>query len=196
MPRRVIEIGSGRSSLVISAAINLNSKGALGQKKCTYTIIDPYPWVTATNGLPGLTNLEKERVELVDVSFFEQLDENDVLFIDSGHTVKFGGDVNFLILEVLPRLKPGVLIHFHDINLPYAPPRVYYTNPAFRVFWTEEFLLQAFLVNNKHFEIMLAMNYLQSDHMDKFCEAFPRFNLAANWANSSSLWIRSKSTKV
>lgn len=189
-PRRIIEVGSGNSSIVFSAALALNDRDA-GQKTCNYTIIDPYPGPAVSSGkLYGLDNLIQERVELTDISRFEQLEENDILFIDSGHTVKIGSDVNFLILNVLPRLKPGVIIHFHDINLPMAPPKVYYTNPAFRVFWTEEFLLQAFLTYNEKFKILLALNWIQTDHMDKFCAAFPRFDLATNWATSGSFWIQ------
>ncbi|MGO8822509.1 MAG: class I SAM-dependent methyltransferase, partial [Desulfomonilaceae bacterium] len=141
-PQLVIEIGSGMSSLVISAALRLNANDFSRDVKSSYTIIDPYPGATVTGGLPKLTQLLEQPVELTDVSFFDQLAENDILFIDSSHTVKIGSDVNYLILDVLPRLKPGVVVHFHDINLPYAPPKVYYTNPAFRVFWTEEYLLQ------------------------------------------------------
>jgi len=187
-PKKIIEIGSGYSSLVISAALKNNKSEG---KPCEYSIIDPYPGNTIISGkLLNLSKLIKERVELTDISLFTHLEENDILFIDSGHTVKLGADVNFLILEVLPRLQAGVIIHFHDINLPYPPPEVYYTNSKFRVFWTEEFLLQAFLMFNTKFEILLAMNYIQSKYIDKFSEAFKFFDFEKNWANSGSFWIR------
>jgi hypothetical protein len=134
--------------------------------------------------------LIKERVELTDIKLFDQLRENDVLFIDSSHTVRTGGDVNYLILDVLPRLAPGVIVHFHDISLPYEYSQVYFTNPSFRVFWTEAYLLQAFLSLNSQYEILLAMNYLMSDCLEEFCSAFPHFEPAKNWANSGSFWIR------
>ena len=189
-PRRIIEVGSGNSSLVISAALAINA-GEAGSHPCEYTIVDPYPGPVVSNGkLSGVSNVIKERVELTDPARFEALDDADILFIDSGHTVRIGSDVNYLILEVLPRLKRGVIVHFHDINLPYGPPKAYYTNPAFRVFWTEEFLLQAFLAGNSQYEILLAMNFIQTDHMDQFCAAFSHFDLATNWANSGSFWIR------
>ena len=127
-----------------------------------------------------------------DESIFQQLKENDILFIDSSHTVRIGGDVNNLILDVIPFIKPGVIVHFHDICLPFEYPSVYYTNPAFRVFWTEAYLLQAFLCCNEEFEILLAMNHLQAKHMDKFCQVFPHFDLNMNWGISSSFWIRRK----
>lgn len=189
-PSRIFEIGSGNSSLIISSALEKNRIEGVSSD---YSIIDPYPNAYISNGnLLGVNNLITKKVELSDIHRFETLQENDILFIDSGHTVKIGSDVNFLILEVLPLLQQGVIVHFHDINLPFAPPKTYYTNPAFRMFWTEEFLLQAFLCCNNDFEILLAMNWLQTEHMETFCSAFPGFDLANNWANSGSFWIRRK----
>ena len=140
----MIEVGSGNSSLVISSAIRLNEE-VDSQTRCEYTIIDPYPGKVISGGVPEVTRLIKDRVEIMDIRFFDQLKENDVLFIDSSHTVRIGGDVNFIILDVLPRLAPGVIVHFHDISLPYDYSKVYFTNPIFRVFWMESYLLQAFL---------------------------------------------------
>lgn len=187
-PRHFIEIGSGHSSKVISEALEKNRQDNLSYTS-EYTIIDPYPGEMVSK-LSAVSRLVQEKVECVDLKVFESLGKSDILFVDSSHTVKTGGDVNFIILEVLPRLKPGVLVHFHDINLPYEYPRVYFTNPQFRVFWTEAYLLQAFLAFNSKFEILLAMNYLQADHMNQFCEAFKPFKLEDNWANSGSFWIR------
>lgn len=190
-PEHIIEIGSGFSSLIISSALTLNRKRE-NVAPCDYTIVDPYPGETVSKGLPALEKLEKKRIELIEPEFFEQLVKNDILFVDSGHTVRTGSDVNYLILDVLPRLAPGVIIHFHDIPLPYEYQKVYFTNPAFRMFWTEAYLLQAFLTYNSEFEILLAMEYLMKEHMVDFCAAFPHFALKYNWANSGSFWIRRK----
>ena len=92
--------------------------------------------------------------------------------------------------DVLPRLAPGVIVHFHDISLPYEYSKVYFTNPSFRVFWAEAYLLQAFLSLNNQFEILLAMNYLMKDELKHFSLAFPHFEPEKNWANSGSFWIR------
>jgi len=188
-PRHFIKIGSGFSSRVISKALEINKQENITQTP-EYLIIDPYPDEIVASRLSSMSRLFKEKVECVDLEVFDVLDRDDVLFIDSGHTVRTGGDVNFLILDVLPNLHPGVIVHFHDINLPYEYPKVYFTNPKFRVFWTEAYLLQAFLSLNRDFEVMLAMNYIQTEHMEKFCQAFPHFDLAENWANSGSFWIR------
>jgi hypothetical protein len=93
-----------------------------------------------------------------------------LLFIDSSHVIRMGGDVQFLYLDVLPRLKPGVLVHIHDIQLPYEYPRSY---PP-RYFWTEQYLLQSFLTHNARFEVLLGGHMLQTDHPDVFREVFPR----------------------
>jgi len=190
-PQRIIEVGSGFSSLVISSAIRLNSDES--SQNCDYTIVDPYPRDDHVPGtLPGLTRLIRDRVELLSPSFFDQLAQNDILFIDSSHVSKIGSDVNFLILDVLPRLAPGVAVHFHDIDLPYEYPKVYATNPTFRMFWTEAYLLQAFLTHNDRWEILLGMAYLMKERINAFCSAFPYFDLKRNWANSGSFWIRRK----
>ena len=185
-PARILEIGSGNSSKVISAALRRNAaEGAPAE----YTILDPYP-SDLVRGLPALSRLVAERVELTEIDQFRALGENDILFIDSGHTVRTGGDVNFLYLDVLPRLAPGVIIHVHDIPLPYEYPQVYFTNPSFRVFWTEAYLLQAFLSLNPCFEIMLAMNYLTREHWDAYRAAFPHLDPAVHKATSGSFWMR------
>jgi hypothetical protein len=189
-PRRVIEIGSGNSSLVIAAALGINSRET--GKTTEYAIVDPYPRSVIENSLPELSQLIRQRVELLDVSFFDQLRDKDVLFVDSGHTVRIGGDVNYLVLDVLPRLAGGVLVHFHDIPLPYEYPKVYATNPQFRQFWTEGYLLQAFLSFNREFEILLAMGYLMTEHQAMFRAAFPLYDPSRHRAISHSFWIHRK----
>ena len=190
-PQHFIEIGSGHSSKIISKALEMN-KDDDPSRTPDYIVVDPYPGEIVSKQLSAISRLVKEKVECVDPKLFDVLGENDILFVDSGHTVRTGSDVNFIILEVLPKLRPGVIIHFHDINLPYEYPKVYFTNPQFRMFWTEAYLLQAFLAFNRDFEILLAMNYLQTDHMSDYSRAFPRFKLEENWANSGSFWIRRK----
>ena len=188
-PHTFIEIGSGYSSRVIGGALRLNAEDGFGSK---YIMIDPYPAADLRSNVPYVTQVMEDRVELQDLELFTKLSKNDVLFIDSGHTVRIGGDVNFEILEILPRLSPGVIVHFHDIPMPYEYPRTYATNPRFRMFWTESYLLQAFLCFNKEFEILLAMNYLMSEKLDVFRRAFPHYDPSVHVSNSPSFWIRRK----
>ena len=188
--RRVIEIGSGHSSLVISQALQVNARDDRSYE-CSYTIVDPYPR-KMLKALPGLSEIAAVEVETKDVAFFQSLKRDDILFIDSSHVVRTGGDVNFLYLDVLPLLKPGVLIHCHDIPLPFEYPKAYATNPRFRVFWTEAYLLQAFLAFNADFEVLLALALIQTDHFGEFQKAFPHFSPASTSYQSGSFWIRRK----
>lgn len=188
-PRRVIEIGSGNSSLVIAGAL---SRNADERAETEYIIVDPYPGAIIRKGLPCLTKLFEKRVELMEAELFHRLEANDVLFVDSGHVVRMGGDVNFLILDVLPRLAPGVIIHFHDVGLPYEYAKAYATTPSFRMFWTEAYLLQAFLSCNPSFEILLAMGYLMKERIAAFRSAFPFYDPSVHKAISGSFWIRRK----
>ncbi len=187
-PRLVIEIGSGMSSRVISKALKLN-KGGDGENG-RYIVVDPYPNDAIRTELRDGNELVESRVELLDGRFFEKLGANDILFIDSGHCVRIGGDVNFLFLDVLPRLERGVIVHVHDIGLPYEYSKAYATNEAFRQFWTEQYLLQGFLCFNSEFEVLLAMSYVMTDHHEVFRQSFPHYDPAIHQFKSGSLWMR------
>jgi hypothetical protein len=189
-PRRVFEIGSGGSSRVISAAVVRNHQE--GGQQTEYTVFDPY-LAESTRTLPGVTRLFKDRVETVDIGVFRELHTNDILFIDSGHTVRIGGDVNFLLLDVVPAIRPGVIVHIHDIPMPYEYAEVYYTNPRFRMFWTESYLLQAFLSHNHAFEVLLGMNFLMLDKAAEFRAAMPHFKPEIHGV-SHSFWFRRKAS--
>ncbi|GHV12691.1 hypothetical protein AGMMS49938_05780 [Fibrobacterales bacterium] len=191
-PKRIVEIGSGNSSKVIRQALLDNSSD---DENCefNYTIIDPYCAFDEqmfTGGGINATTL-KIPVEESGIGLFKELEENDILFIDSSHTVCIGGDVNFEILEVLPVLANGVIVHFHDISLPYEYPKIYATNPAFRVFWTESYLLQAFLAFNNQFEILLPVQHLCTKHFDEVRKLYPQMLVPFDWS-SASMWIRRK----
>lgn len=189
-PGKVIEIGSGMSSLVISKAVEMNKTMSGVQGK--HIMVDPYPQDFVKSLSTQGAELTVSRVEMLDPEFFDQLRENDILFIDSSHSVRIGGDVNFLYLDILPRLAPGVVVHIHDINLPYEYPKVYATSETFRQFWTEQYLLQSFLCFNDRYEVMLALNYIMTDHLDSFKKAFPFYNPDLHRFSSSSFWIRHK----
>jgi hypothetical protein len=115
-------------------------------------------------------------VEDIDLEFFSELNSGDVLFTDSSHTVKIGGDVNYLFLEVLPRLKAGVIVHIHDIFLPFDYRRDWVLD-EFR-FWSEQYLLQAFLTFNSEFEVLMANSYMAHEYLDDLKAAFPSLEKA------------------
>jgi hypothetical protein len=178
-PRLIIEIGGGVSSLVLGEATMKNSNGSL-------ICIEPFPQEFLKRGFPGLNSLIEKRVQDVDVAFFSQLRSGDILFIDSSHTVKIGGDVNYLFLEVLPRLNPGVIVHVHDIFFPFDYRRDWVMD-EFR-FWTEQYLLQAFLSFNSQFEVLMANRYLTYNNRKIVRAAFP--SLPA--LGGGSFWMRRK----
>jgi hypothetical protein len=192
-PRLIIEVGSGFSSLVAAEAIAKNKNSAL-------ICIEPFPLDFLRQGFPGLRSLIEKKVEDIGLEFFSQLESGDILFIDSSHTVKIGGDVNYLFLEVLPRLKPGVIVHVHDIFLPFDYRRDW-VKDKFR-FWSEQYLLQAFLTFNSGFEVLMANYYLRYRYLEDLKAAFPNLeNLKAALPNSvkwdgGSFWIRRKPRTV
>jgi Methyltransferase domain len=178
-PRLIIEVGSGFSSLVLGQAAAKNKSSAL-------ICIDPFPHelIRKSNSIPPLRSLIETKVQDVDVEFFSQLESGDILFIDSSHTVKIGGDVNYLFLEVLPRLKAGVIVHVHDIFFPFEYRRDWMLQ-EFR-FWTEQYLLQAFLIFNPQFEVLMANSYLHHYHLPDLKAAFPNLR---RWIGGS-FWMR------
>jgi hypothetical protein len=84
---------------------------------------EPSPNTNLRKGFPGLSKLVVSKVENIEVRVFQELEENDILFLDSSHIVRIGGDVCYEFLEILPNLKAGVIVHVHDIFLPAEYPR-------------------------------------------------------------------------
>jgi len=146
----------------------------------------PFAWEFFRKGFPGLQTLMEKNVQEIDLEFFFQLQSGDFLFIDSSHTIKIGGDVNYLFLEVLLRLNPGVIVHVHDVFLPFEYRRDWVLD-EFR-FWTEQYLLQAFLTFNSEFEVLLANYYLSHYHQEHLKAAFPDL---PRWIGGS-FWMRRK----
>ena len=177
--RLIIEVGSGFSSLVLGAAAAENDSASI-------ISIEPFPREFLRKGFPGLRSLIEKKVQDIDLNFFSQLESGDILFIDSSHTVKIGGDVNYVFLEVLPRLKPGVIVHVHDIFLPFDYRRDWVME-EFR-FWTEQYLLQAFMMFNSEFEVLMANSYLNHYHQEDLKAAFSDL---PSW-EGGSFWIRRK----
>ena len=163
-PQRIVEIGGGYSTQIADRALARNGTGKL-------TCIEPYP-EERLNGAKLNLELITKRVEEIDLNFFSSLEANDILFIDSSHTVKFGSDVCFEFLEVLPRLKPGVWIHVHDIFFPHDYPKEWLIDR--RQAWNEQYLLEAFLSFNSRFSVELANYWFCLDHLDEAARLWPR----------------------
>jgi hypothetical protein len=151
-PRRLIEVGSGFSSLLV-ADVNRRFLGGAMDVTC----IEPYPRAFLKRGLAGITRLIERRVQDVDVATFGALGAGDVLFIDSSHVAKTGSDVNHLFFEVLPRLAPGVCVHVHDVFLPHDYPRQWVLDDNRS--WNEQYVVRAMLVGGRNFEVVFGSSY-------------------------------------
>ena len=189
-PSRIVEIGSGFSTLLSATAIRRNAK-EFGDSPCELIAIEPYPNDVIRSGFPGLSELRTSRVQDVKLSTFESLGKNDILFIDSSHVGRIDSDVLYEILEILPRLQPGVLVHFHDIFLPDEYPKSWVIDR--HRFWTEQYLLHAFLAFNDSFEVLWAGQYMHRHHPDRMRSAFASYRRRTpdeDWVGPGSFWIR------
>jgi len=167
-PKTILEVGAGVSTYCLKHATELNSKE--NAEGCRIISVDPYP-TDFVRRISGIELISRE-VQEIPLDIFEQLTKNDLLLIDSSHTVRTGSDVNHLVLEVLPRLRPGVIVHFHDIFLPYD----YQRNALQTLFhWSETSLLRAFLIDNVHAEILFCMSMLHYDRKNDMKEVFPEY---------------------
>lgn len=184
-PKRYFEIGSGNSTKFARKAIldhNLQTK---------ITSIDPQP----RTGITSICDtIIRHPLEDVDLRIFDELEAKDILFIDGSHRVFMNSDVTVTFLDILPRLRPCVLVEFHDILLPYDYP------PTWReLYFSEQYLLAvSLLAEGNNFDIVLPNFFLSRD---------PELNdvLAPIWGNREmyiverhgwshgwSFWIQTK----
>lgn len=192
-PRRYIEVGSGLSTYYCSLAAKRNENEGVAPG---ITCIEPYPY----EKLYSIRGIEviKSEVQNVPKERFLELEENDVLFIDSTHVVKIDGDVPYLYLEILPILKKGVHVHIHDIPFPYNTPFPAdlwvlgneEQSPVWPIYWNEPMLLQAFLAFNTSYEIAISAPLIR--HFDEgFLSRIPVYRTLAEQPNAfSSIWLK------
>ncbi len=187
-PKRVIEVGAGHSTCVMLDTFERHlSPGP------ELISIEPYPErLLSLIGEEdhGRFELVRSPVQDVELDVFDALDAGDILFIDSSHVSKAGSDVNHLFFTVLPRLSPGVHVHFHDIMNPFEYPKNWIFGGRY---WNEAYLLRAFLQHNNAFEIsfwgayMLAMvNWKVPEERPAWAEPFIHHFLDNP---GSSIWI-------
>jgi len=190
-PRRLIEVGSGHSTLLAASAIRAN-RNADPQYKCRHICIEPYeaPWLDSLD-----IELIREPVERMDVQIFNQLERNDILFIDSSHVIRPQGDVLYEYLEILPTLNTGVLVHVHDIFTPKDYPEEWLDQRV--LFWNEQYLLEAFLSFNAKFEVVGALNFLKHRFPEQLTNCCPALRAQIDSGETSSylceprsFWIR------
>lgn len=156
-PRLVVEIGGGYSTMVAARAAVRNGATEV-------ICIEPNPSPALRAGFPGLTTLLASPLQQIPTTLFDRLQEGDVLFVDSSHAGGIGSDVNHIFFTILPRLPAGVLVHFHDIFTPWDYPRSWAKER--RLFFTEQYLLQAFLMFNRDYQVLLLNSFLARAHSE------------------------------
>ena len=185
-PKKIIEIGSGNSTYLSAQAILKNEEES--RHKGELIAIEPYPNEVLKSGFPGLSKLISTKVEETDLSEFNELKENDILFIDSSHILQIGSDVQYEYLEILPKLNKGVIVQIHDIFLPMEYPKKWVLED--KLFYDEQYLLQAFLAFNTAFEVLWAGSYMHLRHPEKLEKAFNSYDRRTAWP--CSFWMRKK----
>ena len=154
-PARYVEIGCGWSSLLLKQALARNAEEG---HPAAVTLVEPYPNERLFRHFPAEWKNHRSILQRAPFEIFDQLQAGDVLFYDGSHCSKIASDVNWFFFKILPRLKPGVIIHLHDISLPqeYPHPWVFERGQT----WNEQYVLQAFLMHNRAYKILIANRHL------------------------------------
>ena len=120
---------------------------------------------------------DREQVRLIDSKIQEvpsevllTLESGDFLFVDSSHVVKCGSDLQVLMFEILPRLQPGVYVHFHDVFYPFDYPCEWLMEGRY---WNENYFLRAFLSYNSEWSIKFFNTYVHFMYGDLIREKMP-----------------------
>lgn len=188
-PSAYLEIGSGLSTYYASLAAKRNAEDG---SPLNISCVEPYPF-DALRTLPDFELIEGF-VQDVPVERFEALQAGDVLFIDSSHALKIDSDVAFLFLEVLPRIKPGVFVHIHDVHFPYNTPYpadTWLFGERWPVYWNEAMVVQTFLAFNTAFEVLLSVPMIRHDDESFLIDRYDDYVAVADNINPpSSLWLQ------
>jgi Methyltransferase domain len=154
-PKRLIEIGSGYSSACTLDTVELNLDG-----HCQLTFIEPYPelLLSLIGDAASRVHILQHGVQQTPLALFNELEEGDILFIDSTHVLRTGSDVCFELFEVLPNLAKGVLVHFHDMFWPFEYPREWVIDENRS--WNELYAVRAFLTNNHDWKVLMFNDYM------------------------------------
>jgi hypothetical protein len=173
-PRTIVEFGSGASSHFIQMAARRNADDG---RPLDHRIFDPFPFTASPLGTvtgPVVSAMRAEELDPVLIAGL--LGEGDVLFVDTTHTVKTGGDVDHIFSAIIPRLVPGVWVHIHDVFLPYEYPREWVLDD--RRLWAEQYLLHAFMAFNRAFRVRFPAMAVSRAAPEVLARLVPGFSLA------------------
>jgi hypothetical protein len=180
-PRRIIEAGSGFSSMIMTTSANLNLQEG---NPIDVLHIEPYPSKRLLE-YPLAGTLLQKKIQDVDLSVFRELAPNDILFIDSSHVLKTQSDLVYIFNYILPILPSGVYIHFHDIFTPYdATPFMLF---EMQWSWNEQYAIEAILANSDRFEVIVPSYALYKENPNLLKKFIP-------WETAipKGFWIRIK----
>ena len=181
-PSRVLEIGSGWSSLVALMALRKNGFGQL-------TCVDPYP-ASVLDSVRLKIELIPSRAQDLESNFLSsRLSDGDILFIDSTHTVKHDSDCIHIYLRMLPAIDATVYVHAHDIRLP-KPLSVEMMRDS-QIYWTEQYLLYAYLLGNARCEVLFSSTYM----LQTYPAELTQFMRGSAVAGGGSLWFKQQAIK-
>lgn len=166
-PNKLVEIGSGHSTKLARIAMQRNFDET--DRAYEHICIEPYEqdWLEELSGVRVL----RSRVEDCNLNWADYLQAGDLLFVDSSHIIRPQGDVLTEYLEIFPSLRPGVLVHVHDIFTPYDYPKSWVVDDV--RFWNEQYLLEALLTHSTRYEVVAALNFLKNSHYDALKRVCP-----------------------
>ncbi len=180
-PKRYVEIGSGFSSACAADTVDHSLNGA-----CQLTFIEPQ-----AERLYGVLGERARNARVIETpvqgvppKVFEELEANDILFIDSSHVMRTGSDVCYELFEILPRLRSGVIVHIHDVIWPFDYPAnwILEQNRSYN----EAYAVRAFLTNNDSWQIIMFNDWFAKFEGPRIARALPSFE----GGFGGSLWLR------
>jgi hypothetical protein len=179
-PQRIVEVGAGHSTKLALRAVRDNGTGRI-------LCIDPHAphWLAS---LDGPVEIVAKPVQEAPDSVFLDLTPSDILFIDGSHISKTGSDVNHLFLRILPRIPKGVLVHIHDICLPFEYPKAWSEDVL--CYWNEQYVLAALLSNSDKYEILVGVYFLQKTDTEALRPFVPA--VKGVFPGGGSLWLRAR----
>ena len=189
-PKLVVEIGAGNSTLAADMALQKNGFGEI-------KVIEPYP-LEFLKEIESVSEIIESGVQDIGLEpLCELIEAAEVLFIDSTHTVKVGSDCVYIYLKLLPSIRSNLVVHAHDITLPYAYE---IKNLDRHVYWTEQYLLYAYLLDNPKTEVLTGSLYakrlLPALSKEMMCNRYADgggsiwFDYKGDAANPRKRWLR------
>ena len=190
-PQRVIEIGCGFSTEIAFLA-------ARALPNLSIECIEPFPSERFKLLIPRLAKYSQQKIQDVPLDYFAGLNRGDILFIDTTHVVKHNSDINHIVFHILPRLKPGVVVHIHDIFLPFEYPSRWLSEIG--IMWNEQYLILALLMGGSRYKSKVLNYYFSKRHEERLKAIFKDFdiwNLTENLggARGASFWFEVSQTK-